>query len=218
MGYSEKKQKNEISATPEKELILRCQKGENAAMEEMLNRYKNMVRSKATALYLVGADKEDLIQEGMIGLFKAICEYKPEKNESFSAFAGLCISRQMYTAIKYSNTKKNQPLNNYVSIDLVDGSEDAEQPGSSAKKYEGVDYWQKNPENFVIDRERSIQLEEEVVSCLSHMERQVLAYYTAGFPYQRIAELMEKEPKSIDNALQRIRKKLKTVLAISSRM
>lgn len=216
--YEEKEQKEGIAAVPEKELLLRCQKGENAAMEEMLNRYKNMVRSQATALYLVGADKEDLIQEGMIGLFKAICEYKPEKNESFSAFARLCVSRQMYTAIKYSNTKKNQPLNNYVSIDLVDGAEENGHSGSAGKKYERVDYWQKNPETSVIDRERSVQLEEELVSHLSSMEQQVLAYYTAGFPYQRIAQLMGKEPKSIDNALQRIRKKLKTVLAITPRM
>ena len=217
-GYEASEQKNGISDVPERELILRCQKGENAAMEEMLNRYKNMVRSKATALYLVGADKEDLIQEGMIGLFKAIREYKPEKNESFSAFAGLCVSRQMYTAIKYSNTKKNQPLNNYVSIDLVEGEEEVGRSGAAAKKYESVDYWQKNPENSVINRERSVQLLEEVESHLSSMEQQVLAYYTAGFPYQQIAQLMGKEPKSIDNALQRIRKKLKTVLAISPRM
>ncbi len=213
-----KEQKNEIASAPEKELLLRCQKGENAAMEEMLNRYKNMVRSKATALYLVGGDKEDLIQEGMIGLFKAIREYRPEKNDSFSAFAKLCVSRQMYTAIKSSNTKKNQPLNNYVSIDLVECAEDTGQPGNSAAHYESVDYWQKNPENSVINRERSIRFEEEVVSRLSGMERQVLSYYAAGLPCQRIAEVMGKEPKSIDNALQRIRKKLKTVLAVSPRM
>lgn len=124
----------------------------------------------------------------------------------------------MYTAIKYSNTKKNQPLNNYVSIDLVEGEEEVRYSKTVSKKYEGVDYWQKNPENSVIDRERSVQLLEEVEANLSGMERQVLAYYAAGFPYQQIAQLMGKEPKSIDNALQRIRKKLKTVLAISPRM
>jgi len=200
----------------ERELLVRCQQGDNDATEEMLNRYKNMVRSKATALYLVGADKEDLIQEGMIGLFKAIREYDPERNDSFAAFAGLCITRQMYTAIKASNTKKNQPLNNYVSFDMYAFAEDGSPAGETAGSYEGIGYWQKDPEESVIDRENAIRIEEEVFSTLSTMERQVLSFYASGMPYQEIAKVMEKEPKSIDNALQRIRKKLKTVLAIKS--
>ncbi|MBE5931136.1 MAG: sigma-70 family RNA polymerase sigma factor [Lachnospiraceae bacterium] len=200
----------------ERELLMRCQRGDNDATEEMLNRYKNMVRSKATALYLVGADKEDLIQEGMIGLFKAIREYDPERNDSFAAFAGLCITRQMYTAIKASNTKKNQPLNNYVSFDLYAFAEDGSTVGENTGSYEGIGYWQKDPEESVIDRENAIRIEEEVFSTLSAMERQVLSFYASGMPYQEIARVMEKEPKSIDNALQRIRKKLKTVLAIKA--
>ncbi len=198
----------------ERELLFRCQKGDNDAIEEMLNRYKNMVRSKATALYLVGADKEDLIQEGMIGLFKAIREYAPERNDSFAAFAGLCITRQMYTAIKASNTKKNQPLNNYVSFDLYAFAEDGSSIGETGGSYDGIGYWQKDPEESVIDRENAVRIEEEVFSTLSVMERKVLSFYASGMPYQEIAKVMEKEPKSIDNALQRIRKKLKTVLAI----
>ena len=200
----------------ERELLVRCQQGDNDATEEMLNRYKNMVRSKATALYLVGADKEDLIQEGMIGLFKAIREYDPERNDSFAAFAGLCITRQMYTAIKASNTKKNQPLNNYVSFDLYAFAEDGSPTGETTGTYEGIGYWQKDPEESVIDRENAVRIEEEVFSTLSVMERQVLSFYASGMPYQEIARVMEKEPKSIDNALQRIRKKLKTVLAIKA--
>ncbi len=200
----------------EKELLLRCQTGDNEATEEMLNRYKNMVRSKATALYLVGADKEDLIQEGMIGLFKAIREYDPERNDSFTAFASLCITRQMYSAIKMSNTKKNQPLNNYVSFDLYAFAEETEPVNGNAGGYETIGYWQRDPEESVIDRENAVRVEAEVVSRLSKMERQVLSYYAAGMPYQDIAKVMGKEPKSIDNALQRIRKKLKTVLAINS--
>jgi len=148
----------------ERELLMRCQRGDNDATEEMLNRYKNMVRSKATALYLVGADKEDLIQEGMIGLFKAIREYDPERNDSFAAFAGLCITRQMYTAIKASNTKKNQPLNNYVSFDLYAFAEDGSTVGENTGSYEGIGYWQKDPEESVIDRENAIRIEEEVFS------------------------------------------------------
>lgn len=217
-GCSMKKQTSEQLNIPsredERELLVRCQQGDNDATEEMLNRYKNMVRSKATALYLVGADKEDLIQEGMIGLFKAIREYDPERNDSFAAFAGLCITRQMYTAIKASNTKKNQPLNNYVSFDLYAFAEDGSPTGESTGAYEGIGYWQKDPEESVIDRENAIRIEEEVFSTLSAMERQVLSFYASGMPYQEIARVMEKEPKSIDNALQRIRKKLKTVLAI----
>lgn len=202
----------------ERELLLRCQRGDNDATEEMLNRYKNMVRSKATALYLVGADKEDLIQEGMIGLFKAIREYDPERNDSFAAFAALCITRQMYSAIKASNTKKNQPLNNYVSFDAYAYAEDAEPGGAGTNSYDMLGHWQKNPEEFFIDRESAVWIEEEVLSQLSKMERQVLSFYAAGMPYQEIARVMKKEPKSIDNALQRIRKKLKTVLAIKAGM
>lgn len=219
MGKSEREEQNGAgSEAEEMELIFRCQKGENGAMEEMLNRYKNMVRSKATALYLVGADKEDLIQEGMIGLFKAIREYNPQKNDSFAAFAGLCITRQMYSAIKSSNTKKNQPLNNYISFDLFANAEETEQSNTGTRAYDAVDYRQKSPEESVIDRENAVRLEEEVLSKLSCMEQQVLSYYASGLPYQKIAVLMGKEPKSIDNALQRIRRKLKTVLAINPRV
>lgn len=216
MAKSISEQQNYTAQEDEKVLLLQCQNGDNDATEEMLNRYKNMVRSKATALYLVGADKEDLIQEGMIGLFKAIREYDPERNDSFAAFAGLCITRQMYTAIKASNTKKNQPLNNYVSFDLYAFAEDSEAVGGSSNAYEGIGYWQKDPEESVIDRENAIRIEEEVFATLSKMERQVLSYYASGMPYQEIARVMEKEPKSIDNALQRIRKKLKTVLAMKT--
>ena len=202
----------------ENELLLRCQNGDSEAMEEMLNRYKNMVRSKAMALYLVGADKEDLIQEGMIGLFKAIREYDGERNDSFPAFAGLCITRQMYSAIKSSNTKKNQPLNNYVSFDVYRYGEDGEAPENGSGLYEKLEYPQLNPEESMIDREDAHWVEEEMLSKLSKMEQHVLSLYTSGMPYQEIAKVMGKEPKSIDNALQRIRKKLKTVLAIKDGM
>jgi len=216
MSKQMSEQLNSTAQEDEKVLLLRCQAGDDDAMEEMLNRYKNMVRSKATALYLVGGDKEDLIQEGMIGLYKAIREYDPERNDSFAAFAGLCITRQMYSAIKASNTKKNQPLNNYIPFDLYAFAEDSESVGGNSNAYEGMGYWQKDPEESVIDRENAVRIEKEVFSSLSKMERQVLSFYATGMPYQEIAKVMEKEPKSIDNALQRIRKKLKTVLAIKT--
>ena len=132
-------------------LLERAQKGENAAIEEMLNRYKKQVRGRANTLYLVGADKDDLIQEGMIGLFKAIREFNPEKNESFGAFAQLCITRQMYSAIKASKRKKNQPLNDYVSL------------------YEEEVSFSQNPEESVIDRETTQQLEGMLMERLSKM-------------------------------------------------
>ncbi len=216
MANQASEQLNNPLQEDEKVLLMRCQNGDDDATEEMLNRYKNMVRSKATALYLVGGDKEDLIQEGMIGLYKAIREYNPERNDSFAAFAGLCITRQMYSAIKASNTKKNQPLNNYVPFDLYAFAEDSDSVVGSGNAYEGMGYWQKDPEESVIDRENALRIEEEVFSSLSKMERQVLSYYASGMPYLEIAKVMEKEPKSIDNALQRIRKKLKTVLAIKT--
>lgn len=193
-------QQEEILQQEEAGLLMRCRKGETEAIEEMLNRYKNLVRAKANTLYLVGADKDDLIQEGMIGLFKAIKEYDQEKNESFGAFAQLCVTRQMYTAIKASQRKKNQPLNDYVSL------------------YESAVLFSQNPEESVIDREKTKQLETILEERLSQMERQVLAMHTAGYSCQQIAQGMGKDPKSIDNALQRLRRKLKTVLAITARM
>ena len=205
-----------LNNLPDEDLCLRAGNGDRFAEELLVERYIRFVRSCSRPYFLAGGDSEDLIQEGMIGLFKAIREYDPERNDSFPAFAGLCITRQMYTAIKASNTKKNQPLNNYVSFDLYAFAEDSEPMGNSAGTYEGMGYWQKDPEESVIDRENAVRIEEEVFSSLSKMERQVLSYYASGMPYQEIAKVMEKEPKSIDNALQRIRKKLKTVLAIKS--
>lgn len=193
-------QPEQKTSKEEAELLLRCQKGEDAAIEEMLNRYKNLVRAKANTLYLVGADKDDLIQEGMIGLFKAIREYLPEKNESFGAFAQLCVTRQMYTAIKASQRKKNQPLNDYVSL------------------YENAVLFSQNPEESMIDREKTQQLENLLAERLSMLEQQVLSMHTAGYTCQQIAHSLGKEPKSVDNALQRLRRKLKTVLAITTKM
>ncbi len=200
----------------DEELLELFRDGETKVMDFLLEKYKHLVRMKANTMFLLGGDTDDLIQEGMIGLFKAIREYDPERNDSFAAFAGLCITRQMYTAIKASNTKKNQPLNNYVSFDLYAFAEDGSPVGENTGSYEGIGYWQKDPEESVIDRENAIRIEEEVFSTLSVMERQVLSFYASGMPYQEIARVMEKEPKSIDNALQRIRKKLKTVLAIKA--
>ena len=151
---------------------------------------------KANALYLIGAEKEDLIQEGMIGLFKAIRDYLPEKETSFYHFAELCITRQMYHAIEASQRLKHAPLNSYISLS---------EPESG-----GIgELLETNPEQMIIDQETVAQIKERIKKSLSDMEKEVLAYYMQGMNYVQIAEVMEKSPKAIDNALQRIKNKLK---------
>jgi len=184
--------------------------GDSEAMDFLMNKYKNLVRSRARTLFLVGADKEDLIQEGMIGLYKAIRDYNAEKQVSFQSFAELCITRQMYSAIKGSNTKKNQPLNNYISIDSMETVEDRENPleqllGNGFEK-------NKNPEQLVLDKEAADVLSYTLVGHLSEMEKQVLHFYMKDMNYSQIASALGKEPKAVDNALQRIKKKLTQVL------
>lgn len=204
---------SKITETEESVLLTRCRKGDTSAIEEMLNRYKNLVRSKANTLYLVGADKEDLIQEGMIGLYKAIREYDAEKNASFATFAQLCVTRQMYTAIKASKRKKNWPLNDYVSIEEY---RTPDSTGGGVREENSL--CMRDPVESILDREQSDWLEGVLADKLSKMEQQVLALYTAGYSFTQIAQVMEKDPKSIDNALQRLRRKLKTVLAIPGGM
>ena len=186
------------------------QNGDHEAMEFLMNKYKNLVRSRARTLFLVGADKEDLIQEGMIGLYKAIRDFNAERNTSFQSFAELCINRQMYSAIKGSNTKKNQPLNNYISIDSMDVSEGVENP---IEQLLGINFEKnKNPEQLVLDKEAASVLEYTLVGHLSEMEKQVLHFYMKDMNYSQIASALGKEPKAVDNALQRIKKKLSQVL------
>lgn len=194
----------------DEELVEEIMAGNSDAMDFLMDKYKNLVRSKAKTLFLVGADKEDLIQEGMIGLYKAIRDFRSDKEASFRSFAELCINRQMYTAIKSSNTKKNQPLNNYVSFDAIVKTDGADGPvedmlGVEAEKIS-------NPEQMVIDKESASVLEYTLVGRLSKMEREVLFYYLRDYNYNQIAEALSKEPKAVDNALQRIKKKLTQVI------
>lgn len=184
--------------------------GDSGAMEFLMNKYKNLVRSRARTLFLVGADKEDLIQEGMIGLYKAVRDFNQEKNASFQNFAELCINRQMYSAIKGSNTKKNQPLNNYISIDGMSGTEGQEKPEEWL--FEEISEKNKNPEQLVLDKEAAYVLEYTLVRQLSELERKVLFYYMKDYNYSQIAATLGKEIKAVDNALQRIKKKLAQVL------
>ena len=181
----------------DEELIVRLQKGEKEISDYLMEKYKEFVRKKARAVYLIGGETDDLIQEGMIGLFKAVQDYRPEKEASFRTFAGLCIDRQLYSAIQSSNRQKHLPLNSYVSLSQAGEAEDLE------------GRWSENPEAVVIDQERTRILKEEIQKALSSMENKVLTYYMQGYGYVKIAKLLGKNPKSIDNALQRIRGKIR---------
>jgi RNA polymerase sporulation-specific sigma factor len=184
--------------TEDEELIKRVGQGEKKAVDILMEKYKNLVRQKARPLFLIGGDREDLIQEGMIGLYKAIRDYLPEKGASFSTFANLCIERQLYTAIKASNRQKNIPLNTYISLSEMD--------------FDKADENKLNPEKLVIDKESISVLQYTLVRQLSPFEKKVFTLFTEGCQYTEIAKELEKSPKSIDNALQRIKNKLTQTL------
>lgn len=197
----------EFEKMSENDIINLAQKRENAAMEYLLEKYKPLVRQKTRKLFLIDGDKDDLIQEGMIGLFKAVRDYQVGKDAAFRTFADLCISRQLYSAIKKSNRLKNQPLNSYVSIYSDEFSDADELAGDRTVISSGSDNMA-NPEAIMIDRENAIDMQNKMFDKLSKMEREVLKRYLEGMTYQEIAADMEKSPKSIDNALQRIKGKI----------
>lgn len=183
----------------DEELIARLRAGEQGISDYLMEKYKDLVRKHANTLYLIGGEKDDLIQEGMIGLFKAVRDYQPEKEASFQTFAGLCVDRQIYNAIQGSNRQKHMPLNTYVSLSIEDEEESAL-----------GEQWAENPESIIIDRENARTLAEEINKILSPLENQVLSYYLDGYNYVQIGEIMGKSPKSMDNALQRIRGKIRS--------
>lgn len=180
----------------DEELISRLRSGESGISDYLMEKYKELVRYKARAMFLIGGETDDLIQEGMIGLFKAVQNYQPDKDTSFQTFATLCIDRQLYSAIQNSNRQKHMPLNSYVSL--------------SEEEQEDIEgNWMESPEAIIIDQESTRALEQEIQKVLSPMENKVLNYYLRGYNYIKIAKLMNKTPKSIDNALQRIRGKIR---------
>lgn len=197
---------------PEGELIRRAQEQDHEAIDALMRRYKGIVRKRARSLFMIGGDQDDLMQEGMIGLFKAIQDYDSSKEAVFSTFAELCISRQLYSAVKSSNRKKNIPLNTYVSIYSPVYSEQGETEEGSFMVDHSLEAAELSPEEILIDRENVQNLREKIETCLSPMERKVFDFYMDGMTYQEIAREMEKEPKSIDNALQRIRTKVNKAL------
>ena len=199
-------------ALADEEIVDRIQNGDQPAMDYLLEKYKHLARNKAKALYLIGGDKDDLIQEGMIGLYKAIRDYQPDKENSFFNFADLCISRQIYSAIKASNRKKNIPLNTYISLDTPAYGENSDMEEKETLVDIIYQKYVSNPEELVIDKENTSMIEYELVRRLSDLERQVLALYMQDLKYIQIAEALGKEPKTIDNALTRIKTKLNQVL------
>ena len=196
----------------DEQIIQLIKGGDSVAIDFLMDKYKDIVRMKAKTLFLIGGEKEDLIQEGMIGLYKAIRDYQATKNPSFYAFADLCISRQIYSAITASQRKKNLPLNTYISLYTPVNGSSEENDENTALMDTMLHAQEQNPESLVIDRENTSLIEDMLLAKLSPLEKQVLDLYMKDMKYQTIAKVLDKEPKSIDNALQRIKTKLSQVL------
>ena len=193
-------------------LIERLRDGERDITDFIMNKYKNLVRSKAKSMYILGADTEDLIQEGMIGLFKAIRDYDAGRDASFFTFADLCISRQMYTAVQASNRKKHMPLNSYISLYGTSEKEDGIRENEEFINFLALET-QKDPEQLLIDKENVLLLERKIEEELSAFEKQVLDLYLTGMSYTQIARVLGRDEKSTDNALQRLKSKIRKVIA-----
>jgi len=184
--------------------------GDSVALEFIINRYKNFVRAKARSYFLIGADKEDIIQEGMIGLYKAIRDYKEDKLTSFRAFAELCITRQIITAIKTATRQKHIPLNSYISLNKPIYDEESDRTLLDVLSGAKIT----DPEELIISREELKSIENKIGEILSDLEWEVLMSYLQGKSYQEIAVDLDRHVKSIDNALQRVKRKLERYLEV----
>ncbi|HPJ01379.1 MAG TPA: RNA polymerase sporulation sigma factor SigH [Candidatus Limiplasma sp.] len=192
----------------DEEIVDMAQNGDRVALEFLLNKYKNFVRSKARSYFLIGADHEDIVQEGMIGLFKSIRDYQLERLSSFRAFAELCITRQIITAIKTATRQKHLPLNSYVSLNKPIYDEESDRTLMDVI----VEGHAQNPEELIIGREDILSIRDQVDTVLSSLEQDVLSAYLDGKSYQEIADKLGRHVKSIDNALQRVKRKLEKYL------
>lgn len=193
----------------DEELIFRLRDGDNRVTDYLIEKYKDMVRKKTKSMYILGADHEDLLQEGMIGLFKAVRDYDAGRDASFRTFAELCVTRQIYTAVQAAGRKKHSFLNSYIS--LYGNGEEREEEGYPNLIQELVAQDSKNPEELVIDRENLEILESAIEQELSGFEKQVLELCLTGMNYTEIARVLGKSDKATDNALQRIKTKIKKV-------
>jgi RNA polymerase sporulation-specific sigma factor len=192
----------------DEEIVELAQMGNQFAIEFLVDKYKNFVRAKARAYFLIGADREDIIQEGMIGLFKAVRDYNGEKLTSFRAFAELCITRQIITAIKTATRQKHIPLNSYVSLNKPVYDEESDRTLIDIITTNKIT----NPEEIIISREEFVYIEKKMGEILSSLEWKVLMAYLEGKSYQEIAIELKRHVKSIDNALQRVKRKLEKYL------
>lgn len=194
----------------DEEIVEDAKKGNTVAQEYLINKYKNFVRAKARSYFLIGADREDIVQEGMIGLYKAIRDFKRDKLSSFRAFAELCITRQIITAIKTATRQKHIPLNSYVSLNKPIYDEDSDRTLLDVLTGSKVT----DPEHLIISREEFYAIEEKMGEILSKLEWKVLMAYLEGKSYQEIAKELNRHVKSIDNALQRVKRKLERFLEV----
>lgn len=190
-------------ALSDEEAVMLAQSGDGDALVYLLNKYKNFVRSKARSYFLIGADHEDIVQEGMIGLYKSIRDFQPDRLASFRSFAELCIKRQIITAIKAATRQKHMPLNSYVSLNKPLYDEE-----SDRTLLDVIEGRVTNPEDLFISQEELNGIQNQIDQLLSDLERQVLDAFMDGKSYQEIAELLGRHVKSIDNALQRVKRKL----------
>jgi RNA polymerase sporulation-specific sigma factor len=200
----------EYDSSTDEDIVEAVRNGDSIALEYLINKYKNFVRAKARSYFLIGADREDIVQEGMIGLYKAIRDFKGDKLASFKAFAELCITRQIITAIKTATRQKHIPLNSYVSLDKPIYDEDSDRTLLDVICGTRVS----NPEELIINQEEFMGLEDKMSEILSDLERKVLMLYLDGRSYQEIAVDLDRHVKSIDNALQRVKRKLERYLEV----
>jgi RNA polymerase sigma-H factor len=195
----------EFDGLTDEEVVFAVKEGEDrAAQDYLINKYRNFVRAKARSYFLIGADREDIIQEGMIGLYKAIRDFRNDKLSSFRAFAELCVTRQIITAIKTATRQKHIPLNSYISLNKPIYDEDSDRTLLDVLSGARIS----DPEELVISREEFVDIEEKMEEILSDLEWKVLMSYLDGKSYQEIAAELRRHVKSIDNALQRVKRKL----------
>lgn len=194
----------------DEDIVDAVREGDSDALEYLINKYRNFVRAKARSYFLIGADREDIIQEGMIGLYKSIRDFRGDKLSSFKAFAELCVTRQIITAIKTATRQKHIPLNSYVSLDKPIYDEDSDRTLLDVICGTRVT----DPEELIINKEEFVGLEDKMGEILSDLERKVLMLYLDGRSYQEIAVDLDRHVKSIDNALQRVKRKLERYLEI----
>ena len=198
----------ELEHLTDEEVVELAKYGNVGALEFLINKYKNFVRAKARTYFLIGADREDIIQEGMIGLYKAIRDYRYDREASFRAFAEICVTRQIITAIKTATRQKHIPLNSYVSLNKPVFDEESERTLGEVVITEKDG----NPEDLFINQENLMDIESTMNKILSPLEQEVVGLYLEGKSYQEIAEQLDRHVKSVDNALQRVKRKLEQYL------